>query len=352
MPSAIIDNRNRLLGDEINEQLKYTVKGKIAVGYFFLSGFKAIQDKLVAKDEKGEYLIKEIRLLIGNTTNRQTAEELARSYRLAENIQKKLDKLKRPGAGEKKLEKDEAQKSIRTVISDLDQSEENSRLLETVFSMVNDKRLKVKVYIKSKLHAKAYIFDFLHPQPNSKGIAIVGSSNLSLAGLTDNTELNVYVHDNGENHDELTKWFNELWNDAEDFDRRFLEALEESWGIKQATPEDIYYKTIYTLLKDRLEGEDEYSFMWTNEIYEDLAKFQKVAVKQLVGIIRQYGGAFAADVVGVGKSYIGAAVIKHFLLAENVKPLIICPRALKEMWEHYNARYSLNAQIVSSSLLL
>ena len=57
MPSAIIDNRNRLLVDEINTQLTHTVKAKIAVGYFFLSGLKAIQEKLDAKDENGEYLI-------------------------------------------------------------------------------------------------------------------------------------------------------------------------------------------------------------------------------------------------------------------------------------------------------
>ena len=351
MPSAIIDNRNRLLVDAINEQLVHTVKAKVAVGYFFLSGLKAIQDKLDAKDENGEYLIKEVRLLIGNTTNRQTVEELARSFRLTEHIQKQVEKLKRPGSGEKKLEKDVAQQTIRTVISDLDQTEENAKLLETVYHMVNDDRLKVKVYIKSRLHAKAYIFDFIHPQPNSKGIAIVGSSNLSLAGLTNNTELNVFVHDNGENHDELTIWFNDLWQEAEDFDEQFLEELEESWGIKEVTPEDIYYKTIYTLLKDRIEGEDAQSFLFTNEITEQLASFQKVAVQQLTGILRQYGGAFAADVVGVGKSYIGAALVKHFLLAENAKPLIICPKALEEMWKNYNAVYSLNAEIVPSSML-
>ena len=266
MSSAIIDNKNRLLVDAINEQLVHTAKAKVAVGYFFISGLKAIQDKLDAKDENGEYIIKEICLLIGNTTNRQTVEELARSFRLTEYIQKQVEKLKRPGSGVKKLEKDVAQQTIRTVISDLDQTEENLKLLETVFHMVNDDRLKVKVYIKSRLHAKAYIFDFIHPQPNSKGIAIVGSSNLSLAGLTNNTELNVFVHDNGENHDELTTWFKNLWDDAEDFDEQFLEELEESWGIKEVTPEDIYYKTIYTLLKDRLEGEDEKSFLWTNEI--------------------------------------------------------------------------------------
>ncbi len=351
MPSAIIDNRNRKLVDAINEQLVHTIKAKVAVGYFFLSGLKDIQDKLDAKDDNGEYIIKEIRLLIGNTTNRKTVEELARSFRLTEHIQKQVEKLKRPGSGEKKSEKDIAQQAIRTVISDLDQTEENSRLLETVYSMVNDDRLKVKVYIKSKLHAKAYIFDFIHPQPNSKGIAIVGSSNLSLAGLTNNTELNVFVHDNGENHDELTSWFNELWQEAEDFDEQFLEELEESWGIKEATPEDIYYKTIYTLLKDRIEGEETQTFLFTNEITEQLASFQKVAVQQLTGILRQYGGAFAADVVGVGKSYIGAALVKHFLLAENAKPLIICPKALEEMWKNYNAVYSLNAEIVPSSML-
>jgi len=351
MPSAIIDNRNKLLVDEINSQLTHTVKAKIAVGYFFLSGLKAIQEKLNAKDDEGDCIIKEIRLLIGNTTNRQTVEELARSYRLVDRIQERLEKLKRPGAGEKKMEKDTAQKEISTVISDLDQSDENITLLKQVYTMVVEERLKVKIYIKSKLHAKAYIFDFIHPQPNSKGVAIVGSSNLSLAGLTNNTELNVYVHDNGENHREITNWFNRLWDEAEDFNTQFLEELKESWVLKPATPEDIYYKTIYTLLKDRLEGTDDKSFLWTNEITEKLAEFQKVAVRQLIGMINDYDGAFAADVVGVGKSYIGAGVVKHFLLAENAKPLIICPRSLKEMWEEYNAVYSLNAQIVPMSIL-
>ncbi|HDL19418.1 MAG TPA: hypothetical protein ENH29_10215 [Bacteroidetes bacterium] len=46
--------------------------------------------------------------MIGNTTNRQTVEELARSYRLVDRIQERPEKLKRPGAAEKKMEKDVA----------------------------------------------------------------------------------------------------------------------------------------------------------------------------------------------------------------------------------------------------
>lgn len=351
MPNQIIDNRNRKLAEEIQLQLNETVKAKIAVGYFFISGLTAVQEQLRRKNSDGNYQIKDIRLLIGNTTNRQTIEELAQGYRLFNKIEKELEKLQRPGAAEKRIEKQQAVSEVRNVIGELDQSNENENLVHLLYEMITEGRLQVKVYVKSKLHAKAYIFDFIHPQPNSKGIAIVGSSNFSLAGLTNNTELNVYVHDNGENHEALTNWFNELWDESEDFNEQMLEELKESWAVKQATPYDIYMKTIYTLLKDRLEMDDQKEFLWTNEITEQLADFQKVAVKQLIGIIRQYGGAFAADVVGVGKSFIGAAVLKHFSITENAKPLIICPKSLEEMWKNYNAQYSLNAEIVPQSLL-
>ena len=351
MPHQIIDNRNRKLADEIQLQLNETVKAKIAVGYFFISGLTTIREQLQKKNTDGSYQIKEVRLLIGNTTNRQTIEELAQGYRLFNKIEKELEKLQRPGTAEKRIEKQQTTSEVRNVIGELDQSIDNENLIQLLYEMIVEGRLQVKVYVKSKLHAKAYIFDFIHPQPNSKGIAIVGSSNFSLAGLTNNTELNVYVHDNGENHEALTNWFNELWDESEDFNESMLEELKESWAIKQATPYDIYMKTIYTLLKDRLEGIEGKEFLWTNEITEQLADFQKVAVKQLIGIIKQYGGAFAADVVGVGKSFIGAAVLKHFSITENAKPLIICPKSLEDMWKNYNAQYSLNAEIVPLSLL-
>ncbi len=351
MAHQIIDNRNKKLADEINQQLDYTSKAKIAVGYFFLSGLQAIQDKLNLKETDGSYKIKEVRLIIGNTSNRPTIEELARSYRQLRLISREVEKQKYPKLADRKYELTKTISDIKNVISDLDQTNKNESLVQLLRQMILDRRLKVKVYTKSRLHAKAYIFDFNNPQPQSKGIAIVGSSNLSLAGLTNNTELNVYVHDNGENHDELTRWFNELWYEAEDFDVALLKEMEESWAVKTATPYDIYMKTLYTLVKDRLEGEDDKEFLWTNEITEALAEFQKNAVRQLVGIIKHFNGAFAADVVGVGKSYIGAAVLKHFSITENTKSLIICPKSLEDMWENYNAQYSLNAEVVPMSIL-
>ncbi len=56
--------------------------------------------------------------------------------------------------------------------------------------MIEEKRLKVRVYTKGRLHAKAYIFDYGRcsmphgkaVERHEKGIAIVGSSNLTLVG--------------------------------------------------------------------------------------------------------------------------------------------------------------------------
>ena len=140
-------------------------------------------------------------------------------------------------------------------------------------------------------------------------------------------------------------WFDELWDEAQDFDESLMEVMKSSWAIAPVSPYDIYMKTLYELVKDRLEGGDEGDILWEDDITKQLADFQKVAVQQAIQIIRDYGGAFVSDVVGLGKSYIGAAIVKYFEWTEGVRPLIICPAPLVEMWERYNVVYRLNARV-------
>ena len=110
-------------------------------------------------------------------------------------------------------------------------------------------------------------------------------------------------------------------------------------------------RAVVQLVKDRLEGAEDAEILWDDEITRELADFQKVAVRQAVQIIRDYGGAFVADVAGLGKSYMGAAVVKHFTRSAGARPVIVCPARLVDMWERYNAVYDLNAQVVSMGLL-
>ena len=346
----IIDNRNEKLADHINTILEGTESAKFAVGYFFLSGFEAIRDRL--KD------LRELHLLIGNTTNRATLEQLSEGFKRLELVAQAEKEMRFVKRGEIKRIRQETAENVRQVIELTDQTNDQEEVLITLARLIEEKRLKVKVYTKGRLHAKAYIFDYgkvynKGGEPidrEEKGIAIVGSSNLTLAGVTHNTELNVLVQGNA-NHAELTRWFEELWSESDKFDDVLMTELKQSWAIATVRPYDIYMKTLYHLVKDRLEEMEGREVLWDDEITADLADFQKVAVRQSIQMIKDYGGAFIADVVGVGKSYVGAAVLKHFERTRDARGLIICPKALEKMWESYNERYQLNTRVLSMSML-
>lgn len=338
----IIDNRAERLVDHINQILPTAEQAKIVVGYFFLSGFEAVAENL---DN-----IKKMRLLIGNTSSRETIEQVSEGYKRLELAMAAKEKEEFINKSEQKNRRECTAANIQRSIELMDQTDGGETLVRKFIRMIEEKRLEVKLYTKGRLHAKAYIFDYPAQGHYENGVAIVGSSNLTLSGLTHNTELNVVVHGN-DNHHQLTQWFDELWQDAVDFDDTLMHELKSSWAATLAKPYDIYMKTLYALVADRLEDGEKAEILWDDEITRSLAEFQKAAVRQAIQMIRDYGGAFVSDVVGLGKSYIGAGIVKHFHRVEGARPLIICPKPLEEMWIDYNETFDLNAIILPMSLL-
>jgi superfamily II DNA or RNA helicase len=147
----------------------------------------------------------------------------------------------------------------------------------------------------------------------------------------------------------LAHWFDGLWTEASDLSGLIADELRRSWVAALATPYDVYMKALYTLVRDRVEFGGE--LFEGGDVFDRLADFQKSAVRQVVRMIRQYGGALVADVVGLGKSFIGAAVVQHFERAEHARPLVVCPAPLVDMWRRYNESLRLNAQVVSTGQL-
>jgi superfamily II DNA or RNA helicase/nicotinamide mononucleotide adenylyltransferase len=347
----IVDNRTEKLADHIRSILDSTEAARFAVGYFFVSGLESVADRLRN--------VKELRLLIGNTTNRETLEQIAEGYRRLEMVAEVLEGEQFPKRADIRRMTAETVAEVRAGLEQMDQTDAGEALVKTLAQLIEEQRLKVRVYTKGRLHAKAYIFDYadIYDWTGKKvareeqGVAIVGSSNFTLAGVSHNTELNVVVRGNG-NHAELVQWFDTLWDEAEDFDEALMHELRQSWAAAPVRPYDIYMKTLYTLVRERVEGtEDAQEVIWESEIAGKLADFQKIAVRQAIQIIRDFGGAFVADVVGLGKSFIGAAIVKHFEQAEHARPLILCPAALVDMWERYNEIYDLNARVLSTGYL-
>ncbi len=348
MPHDIIDNRQERLVDHIRRILPGSQAARFAVGYFFLSGLESVADQL---DNVGE-----LRLLIGNTSSRETIEQIAEGYRRLEQVQRAAEALAYPRSVDMEQAARETAVHVGQAAALLEQSDDAERLVGALVRLIEQGRLRVRVYTQGRLHAKAYIFDYgpvydaagRRIPREEAGVAIVGSSNFTLAGVTSNSELNVLVHGNA-NHAELGAWFERLWDEAQDFESCLMQELRQSWPLAAVTPYEVYLKTLYELTREQLAGAAE--FLWQDDITAVLAEFQLQAVRQAVQIVRRYKGCFIADVVGLGKSYIGAAIVKHFERHDRARPLIVCPAPLVEMWEHYNEAYQLNARVLSMGML-
>ncbi len=341
MPHDIIDNQEQKLSDHIGTLLDNAECAKFAVGYFFLSGFKAIKDHLA---EVGE-----LRLLIGSTSNKDTIEALTLGSGSEEAAASKLEPLKYLTPQEKKDRVKEEEKKVASLAARLPQTDDDEDYIKHLVRLLKENKIKVRVYTKGVLHAKAYIVDY--PEGRyERGSAIIGSSNLSLSGISSNTELNVVVPGN-ENHEKLSEWFDNLWDDSEEFDKSLMHVLESSWAINEPTPYELYLKVVYELVKDRLD-EDEKVYKPKGEAVPELFNFQKDAVVQARSILNEYHGVILADVVGLGKTYMGAALLADHYARTGDKALIICPPVLKPMWEDICDLYDLPVRVESRGKIL
>ncbi|GAP16133.1 superfamily II DNA/RNA helicase, SNF2 family [Longilinea arvoryzae] len=193
------------------------------------------------------------------------------------------------------------------------------------------------------LHGKMY-----HIANGGVEDAILGSSNFTVSGLglgdhNNNFELNLVVDSNRDRR-ELKKWFEELWNDpdrVEDVRDEVLSYLEQLY--QDNAPEFIYFKTLFHIFEASLSDESKDGIanlqpqIVDTEIWKMLFEFQKDGMRGAINKINTYGGCILADSVGLGKTFVALAVIKHFEL-RNQRVLVLCPKKLRENWTIYQAQ--------------
>lgn len=338
--SSIIDNRTQKMKEIIQNILPETNIAKFAVGYFFISGFETLKNEISQLDE--------LYILMGNVTDSKTVEQLAQGYYRLEIIKNEVQTQKFQTTSQKIERKDKLSEKIVETISYMDQSDDNEEYLSELVKMIEENRLHIRIYTKGTFHAKAYLFG-LKNQKVLKGYALVGSSNLSMSGIEHNTELNLLVP-NREIYEGLNEWFDEVWSEAADFDSNLLDVIKKSWALNQVSPYDLYIKTIYEIVKARTEIDDDVLLYYDNK-FPDLLEYQEVAFKQAIKILNQYSGVFIADVVGLGKTFIGTALLKYYQMKYHTSAIIVCPPSLKEMWEFFKNRYGLSAKIITTGEL-
>jgi len=339
----VIDNKRKLLRDVLLTTLPHAEYASFALGYFFISGFNVIIDPVKS--------LKKLRLLISNTTNQSTAEALIEGFKTVRQAKKELQK--EQFVNQKKINevKLQAEKNFSKSLEQMEQTQNDEHVVRDLIELMKSGKVEVRVYPKEKLHAKAYLFESNKDEKErygTKGIGIVGSSNLSLAGMEHNSELNLRtVH--GADYDHLVEWFETLWKDGIEYTENFEIILENSWAGKVRTPYEIYLKAMYHEVKDRLEGGHDIDPVW-GSTFPKLYPFQRKAVDQALTMFELHGGLILGDVVGLGKTYVGTALLKYLQL-QGYRPLIVCPPHLYDMWDKFCVEFEVDAKILSRGKL-
>ena len=142
--------------------------------------------------------------------------------------------------------------------------------------------------------------------------------------------------------------FDQIWNDpdkVEDVTAAICDHIESVY--QENSPERIYFIMLYNIFRDFLEDVDE--DVLPNELtgYRDtlvwnkLFNYQKDAATGIINKLETYNGCILADSVGLGKTFTALAVVKYYEL-RNKSVLVLCPKKLADNWRNYNSNLTTN----------
>lgn len=329
----IFDNIETHLLSALKDAMGLSERADFCVGYFNLRGWRKI-DSLVEKWPGGEGHC--CRLLVGM---QQLPQEQLRSELNQIKDEEQIDQATAISLKRKLAQEFRDQLTIGLP------SNEDEAGLRRLASQITAGKLVVKLFLRHPLHAKLYLC--FRNDPLNPKIGYLGSSNLTLAGLSKQGELNVDVLD----HDacnKLAQWFEDRWKDrfCIDISKELVEIINSSWARPDLIPPyQIYVKMSYHLSQEARAGLTE--FRIPSDFGNMLFEFQKAAVQIAAHHLNKRGGVVIGDVVGLGKTLMATALARIFEDDHGVETLIICPKNLVHMWEDYRQQYRLRAKVLS-----
>jgi len=334
----IFDNIERQLLAALQQTVELATRADFCVGYFNLRGWRELAP-LVEPWPGGPG--HNCRLLVG--MQRLPEEELRTSLRLTDDAEAMDNQTAL------RLKKKLAEEFRRQLVIGAPTNQDEAAL-RRLAAQIRARKLTVKLFLRHPLHAKLYLLyrdDLINPI-----IGYLGSSNLTLAGLSKQGELNVDVLET-DAAGKLSRWFEDRWTDrwCVDISDELAEIVAESWAAERLIPPyHIYVKMAYHLAQEARAGLSE--FRIPADFGNRLFDFQTAAVKIAAHHLNKRGGVLIGDVVGLGKTLMATAVARIFEDDYSLETLIICPKNLVKMWEGYREQYRLRARVLSISRVL
>ena len=333
----IFDNIEQELLEALRSTLQVSTRADFCVGYLNLRGWQSIDDIIESwRPNEGNIC----RVLVG--MQRPPYDEVRELYRAASELGG-LD-----NATATRL-KTQFAAHLREQITMGIPSGKDERVLRRFARQLRAGQVIVKLFLPHLLHAKLYLL--FREDINNPITGFVGSSNLTLQGLSKQGELNVDVL---EHHaaERLSKWFEDRWGErwALDVSKDLVDIIESSWAREQSIPPfHIYLNMAYHLSTEARAGLSQFRLAgrFENELFE----FQKSAAKIAARHLHRRGGVMIGDVVGLGKTIMATALARMFEDDLGYETLIICPKNLEPMWRSYRTEYGLRGEVMPITLV-
>lgn len=289
----------------------------IATGYFEIGALLGLKDEWQKVDK--------IRILMGDEVSARTKDAF---FDALANITRRLD------------------------LSIENEKQKNDFLagVGAIVDGIRSGKIQCRVFRKEKFHAKAYI---TRARLDVVGaFALVGSSNFTLPGLTDNIELNVQI--TGRPVGLLQDWYDAHWEMAEDVTPDILRAVERH--TREYAPFQVYAKA----LQEFFRGHEMTASEWeiggdakASRVYPVLDQYQRDGYHSLLKIAQTYRGAFLCDGVGLGKTFVGLMLIERLVEYDRKRVALVVPKAArKPVWEAALNKYLHHIAGIFSNLVI
>jgi len=142
--------------------------------------------------------------------------------------------------------------------------------------------------------------------------------------------------------------FDQIWNDADKVEDVTAAIVDHIAAVyRENSPESIYFLMLYNIFNEFLGDVDEDVLPNDRTGYQDtliwkkLFNFQRDAATGIINKLETYSGCILADSVGLGKTFTALAVIKYYEL-RNRSVLVLCPKKLADNWLTFNHNLKTN----------
>lgn len=341
---ALIDNKNQTLQEALKNALQSADSVDIAVGFFYFSGFQALFD---------QFKNKKIRILVGLEVDAKLIPQIAQYSKDGDEDLSRWQP-RRPTTSRTALKLNYIDSFVGFMNdSDIFDKDKSNEVFDLYIEKIKNGTLEIKKTVED-YHGKFYL---VHNKKDASqngdfpGTLFMGSSNLTYKGLVGQGELNDSSREKGK-FEEYRKEFEIMWDNSQSISiadistkDEFIDAIKPRiWKFAVPNPYTIYLRVLHELFQQNEIESLKTPRAITNGAYSDL-EYQIDAIKMVIDKLNKYDGVILADVVGLGKSIIAAAVARNM----DMKTVIISPPHLISQWEDYKEQFGIRGSKVFSS---